>query len=142
MVKFKLMGMHCEDMRFRLNVLKAEPQTKFEIKPEFNRQLKKIKELPKRRIIELTVKMISTEENPKPFDLAIRLVAVYELEDEIWLVEDERDFITEATRATFPYLRAAITNLTSAAMINPLILPPLDGGTLFPEEKLENAEKN
>lgn len=142
MVKFKLMGMHCEDMRFRLNVLKAEPQTKFEIKPEFNRQLKKIKELPKRRIVELTVKMISTEENPKPFDLAIRLVAVYELENEIWLVEDEREFITAATRATFPYLRTAVTNLTATAMINPLMLPPLDGGTLFPEEKLDEEEKN
>lgn len=138
MVKFKMLGMHCEDMRFRLNVVKAEPQTKFEIKPEFNRQLKKIKELPRRRIIELTVKMISTEAEPKPFDLAIRLVAVFELEDELWLVEDEREFITAATRSTFPYLRSAITNLTAAAMINPLILPPLDGGTLFPEEKLED----
>ena len=137
MIKFKMLGMHCEDMRFRLNVVKAEQQTKFEIKPEFNRQLKKIKEMPKRRIIELTVKMISTESNPKPFDLAIRLVAVYELEEEIWLTEDENEFVSAATRATFPYLRAAITNLTAAAMINPLILPPLDGGTLFPDEKPE-----
>ena len=135
MVKFKMLGMHCEDMRFRLNVVKAEPQTKFEIKPEFNRQVKKIKELPKRRIIELTVKMIGTETDPKPFDLAIRLVATFELDEEIWLAEDEREFITAATRATFPYLRSAITNLTAAAMINPLILPPIDGGALFPENK-------
>lgn len=135
MIKFKMLGMHCEDMRFRLNVVKAEPQTKFEIKPEFNRQVKKIKELPKRRIIELTVKMIGTESDPKPFDLAIRLVANFELDEEIWLAEDEREFITAATRATFPYLRSAITNLTAAAMINPLILPPIDGGALFPENK-------
>ena len=134
MIKYKVLGMHCEDMRFRLNVVKAEPQTKFEIKPEFNRQLKKIKELPKRRIIELTVKMIGTETDPKPFDLAIRFVAAFELEEEIWLAEDEQEFVQSATRATFPYLRSAITNLTAAAMINPLILPPLDGATLFPEE--------
>lgn len=133
MVKFKMLGMHCEDMRFRLNVVKAEPQTKFEIKPEFNRQVKKIKEMPKRRIVEMTVKMIGTETDPKPFDLAIRLIANFELEEEIWLAEDEREFITAATRATFPYLRSAITGLTAAAMINPLILPPIDGGTLFPE---------
>ena len=128
-----MLGMHCEDMRFRLNVVKAEPQTKFEIKPEFNRQVKKIKEMPKRRIVEMTVKMIGTETDPKPFDLAIRLIANFELEEEIWLAEDEREFITAATRATFPYLRSAITGLTAAAMINPLILPPIDGGTLFPE---------
>ena len=133
MVKFKMLGMHCEDMRFRLNVVKAEPQTKFEIKPEFNRQVKKIKEMPKRRIVEMTVKMIGTETDPKPFDLAIRLIANFELDEEIWLAEDEREFITAATRATFPYLRSAITNLTAAAMINPLILPPIDGGTLFPQ---------
>ena len=139
MIKFKVLGMHCEDMRFRLNVVKAEPQTKFEIKPEFNRQLKKVKELPKRRIIEMTVKMISTEENPKPFDLAIRMVAAFELEEEIWLAEDEKEFVTAAMRATFPYHRSAITNLTASAMINPLILPPLDGGTLFPDE-LPKAE--
>ncbi len=136
MINFKMLGMHCEDMRFRLNVVKAEPQTKFEIKPEFNRQLKKVKELPKRRIVELTVKMVSTDNEPKPFDLAIRLVAVFDLEEEIWLAEDEKEFITAATRATFPYLRCAITNLTSAAMINPLMLPPLDGGALFPDEKV------
>ena len=135
MVKFKMLGMHCEDMRFRLNVVKAEPQTKFEIKPEFNRQVKKIKELPKRRIIELTVKRKGTATDPKPFELAIRLVANFELDEEIWLAEDEREFITAATRATFPYLRSAITNLTAAAMINPLILPPIDGGALFPENK-------
>jgi len=134
MVKYKVLGMHCEDMRFRLNVVKAEPQTKFEIKPEFNRQLKKIKELPKRRIIELTVKMIGTETDPKPFDLAIRLIAAFELEEEIWLAEDEHEFVQSATRSAFPYLRSAITNLTAAAMINPLILPPLDGANLFPEE--------
>ena len=128
-----MLGMHCEDMRFRLNVVQSEPQTKFEIKPEFNRQVKKIKEMPKRRIVEMTVKMIGTETDPKPFDLAIRLIANFELEEEIWLAEDEREFITAATRATFPYLRSAITNLTAAAMINPLILPPIDGGTLFPE---------
>lgn len=141
MVNYKILGMHCEDMRFRLNVLKAEPQAKFEITPEFNRQVKKNKDLPKRRIIELTVKMIGTEQNPKPFDLAIRLVAAFELEEEIWLVDDEREFVTAATRAIFPYLRSAVTNLTAAAMVNPLILPPLDGGNLFPEDKETGEEK-
>lgn len=135
MIKYKVLGMHCEDMRFRLNVVKAEPQTKFEIKPEFNRQLKKIKEFPKRRIIEMTVKMIGTETDPKPFDLAIRMVAVFELEEEIWLAEDEKEFVQSATRSAFPYLRSAITNLTATAMINPLILPPLDGATLFHDDQ-------
>ena len=139
MIKFKLLGMHCEDMRFRLNVVKAEPNTKFEIKPEFTKQVKKIKEMPKRRILELTIKIVGTESDPRPFDMAIRLVANYELEEEIWLAEDEKEFELAALRVTFPYLRAAVSGLTSAAMINPFTLPPIDGVALFQKKDSENT---
>ncbi len=140
MVKYKLLGMHCDDMRFRLNVVKAEPQTKFEVKPEFNRQIKKNKDLPKRRIVEITVKMVGTEKNPMPFDVGIRMSAIFELEEEIWLMEDEREFFDDATRLMFPYLRTAVTNLTAAAMINPIIFPPVDTALLFKEKQPNPAE--
>lgn len=140
MVKYKLLGMHCEDMRFRLNVVKAEPQTKFEITPEFNRQIKKSKEMPKRRIIEITVKMVGTEKNPMPFDIGIRMTAMFDLEEEIWLAEDEKEFFDDATRMVFPYLRCALTNLTAAAMINPIVFPPIDGVALFKDKDAKAEE--
>ena len=38
----------------------------------------------------------------------------------------------------FPYLRAAVTNLTADALINPLTLPVVPGSTLFPEDRGPN----
>lgn len=141
MMKFKILGMHAEEMHFRMNVIKADPDTKFEIKPQFNRNLKKIKELPKRRIAELVVRVESTNAEPKPFDLNIKLVAVFELEDEIWLVEEEKEFAAAATRIMFPYLRATVASLTTAAMMPPLQLPVIDGGIMFPEDRPAEADQ-
>ena len=139
MVNFKMLGMHGEEMHFRTNVIKADPDTKFEIKPQFNRNMKKIKELPKRRVAELIVRIESTASEPKPFDMNIKLVAAFDLEEEIWLVEEEKEFAIAATRIMFPYLRSMVANLTTAAMMPPLQLPIIDGGSMFPEDRTEAA---
>ena len=138
MTKFRILETHCNEMHFRLNLIKSEPNTRFEINPTFNRTVKKIKELPKRRIVELNVRIEGTEKEPKPFDIVIGMSATIDLEEEIWLVEDEKKFVIDATRMLFPYLRSAVTSLTATAMINPLVLPPLDGGSIFPEDKQES----
>ena len=138
MVNYKILGIHCEEMQFRMNVIKADADTKFEIKPQFNRNMKKMKELPNRRIIELSVKIESRENDLKPFDLSVRAVAAFDLEEEIWLVEEEKEFAIEATRLIFPYLRSSVANLTAAAMIPPLQLPVIDGGKMFPEDLVKN----
>ncbi len=135
MTKFRILETHCSEMHFRLNIIKSEPNTRFEINPTFNRTVRKIKELPKRRIVELSLRIESTEKEPKPFDIVINMSAAIDLEEEIWLVEDEKAFVIDATRMLFPYLRSAVTSLTASAMINPLVLPPLDGGSIFPEDR-------
>lgn len=135
MTKFRILETHCSEMHFRLNIIKSEPNTRFEINPTFNRTVRKIKELPKRRIVDLNVRIESTEKEPKPFDIVVNMSATIDLEEELWLVEDEKKFVIEATRMLFPYLRSTITNLTATAMINPLVLPPLDGGSIFPEDR-------
>lgn len=35
----------------------------------------------------------------------------------------------------FPYLRAAVSNLTADALINPLTLPVVPGSTIFPDDR-------
>ena len=135
MTKFKILETHCNEMHFRLNIIKTEPNTRFEINPAFNRTVKKIKELPKRRIIELSLRIESTEKEPKPFDIVLYMSSTIDLEEVLWLVDDEKEFIREATRMLFPYLRQTVTSLTATAMISPLMLPPIDGGTLFPEDR-------
>lgn len=133
-MNIKNVGMHVEEMSLKLNVIKAEPNTKFEIKPQFSRNVKKIKELPTRRIVELMLKIQSTQDAPKPFDMYIKLIQVFDLEEEIWLKEEEKEVAIEATRTMFPYLRAAVASLTSSAMMPAMHLPIMDGSKLFPED--------
>lgn len=133
-MNLKNIGMHVEEMSFKLNLIKAEPNSKFEIKPQFSRNVKKMKELPKRRIVELIMKIENTKDMPKPFDVNVKLVGVFELEDEIWLTEEEKEVAIFATRAMYPYMRSAVASITSSAMMPALHLPLFDGGSLFPED--------
>ena len=49
--------------------------------------------------------------------------------------EDRRFFAINATETMFPYLRAAVSNLTADALINPLTLPVVPGSTIFPDDR-------
>jgi preprotein translocase subunit SecB len=83
--------------------------------------------------IALSVKVESTEAEPKPFDLNVAIVGVFELAEEVD-AQTERDFVIQATTTLYPYLRAMVTNLTAQAYISPLNLP-LINGPLFPEDR-------
>ncbi|MGN1052356.1 MAG: hypothetical protein ACI4SH_03085, partial [Candidatus Scatosoma sp.] len=45
------------------------------------------------------------------------------------------------TEIVYPYLRAAVSSLTANAFINPLILPVIPAGTMFPEDRGEGPSK-
>ena len=62
------------------------------------------------------------------------LVGTFEVEDAPAGSDQEREFVIEATKLLFPYLRAAVTNLTASAYISPLNLPVLNG-PIFPEDR-------
>ncbi len=60
------------------------------------------------------------------------MVGIFDVEAEN--KEEERDFVIQATSLVYPYLRAAVTNLTASAAIAPLNLPVLNG-PIFPEDR-------
>jgi preprotein translocase subunit SecB len=63
-------------------------------------------------------------------------VGVFEAED----IQDEldsRDLVINMTEIVYPYLRAAVSSLTANAFINPLMLPVIPAGTMFPEDRGE-----
>ena len=62
------------------------------------------------------------------------LVGTFEVEDAPAGSEQEREFVIEATKMLFPYLRAAVTNLTASAYVAPLNLPVING-PIFPEDR-------
>lgn len=137
MIQYSLKGLTADELSFKVNPVKATPDTKFEIKPMFSRQIRQANENPKINIVILECKIESTEESPKPFNLHARFVGIFEVEN-MQNDEDKRIFAINATETMFPYLRAAITNLTADALINPLTLPVVSGATLFPDDRGPN----
>lgn len=131
-MKYQFKGVTAEELSFRLNRVKLNPEEKLDIKPQFSRQVRKVTGNEKLNFIALSVKIASTEEEPKPFDLGVTLVGVFEAE--FANEKEERSFIIEGTKTMYPYLRAAVTNLTANAYIAPLNLPVI-AGPIFPEDK-------
>ncbi len=134
MIQYSMKALTADELSFKVNPIQAAPNAKFEIKPYFSRQIRQANENPKINIVILECKIESTEESPKPFNLLARFVGVFEVEN-MATDEDKRTFAVNATETMFPYLRAAITNLTADALINPLTLPAVSGATIFPDDR-------
>ena len=133
-MKINFRGVGAEELSFKMNRVKLEPNSRLDIKPQFSRQVRKVKDNPKLNFLALSIKIVSTEAEPKPFDIHITLVGTFEVEDMVAGSEQEREFVIEGTKMLFPYLRAAVTNLTASAYIAPLNLPVING-PIFPEDR-------
>ena len=133
-MKINFRGVGAEELSFKMNRVKLEPNSRLDIKAQFSCQVRKVKDNPKLNFIALSIKIESTEAEPKPFDIHITLVGTFEVEDMVAGSEQEREFVIEGTKMLFPYLRAAVTNLTASAYIAPLNLPVING-PIFPEDR-------
>ena len=54
---------------------------------------------------------------------------------------DRQDLVINMTEIVYPYLRAAVSALTANAFINPLLLPVIPAGTMFPEDRVEASDE-
>ena len=131
-MKFEFKGITAEELSFKLNHVKLEPDTKLDIKPQFSRQVRKVNGNEKLNFIVLSVRIVSTDAEPKPFDINVTLVGIFEVE--VANESEERSFVIEGTKLIYPYLRSAVTNLTANAYIAPLNLPVITG-PIFPEDR-------
>ncbi len=132
-MKIDFKGITAEELSFKLNRVKLNPEDKLDIKPQFSRQVRKVNGNDKLNFIALSVKIESTEAEPKPFNIYATLVGIFEVED-VKNDTEERNFVIEGTKIVYPYLRAAVTNLTANAYIAPLNLPVISG-PIFPEDR-------
>ena len=135
-MKYALRGITAEELSYTMNRIKVEKDTKFEIKPQFSRAVRRVQENDKLWFLALEVKVESTEDAPKPFNVKARLVGVFEAED-IQDDQDRQDLVINMTEIVYPYLRAAVSSLTANSFINPLMLPVIPAGTMFPEDRGE-----
>ena len=133
-MRYDFKGITTEELAYKLNRVQIAPNQRLDIKPQFARQVRKVNDNKKVVFVSLAVKIESTEAEPKPFDLNVNLVGVYELEKEDYTQQEERSFVIEATQMLYPYLRAAVTNLTAQAYVSPLNLPVISG-PIFPEDR-------
>ena len=132
-MKFEFSGINVEELSFKLNKVRLAPNDKLDIKPQFSRQLRKINGNDKLNCIVLTMKIESTEAEPKPFDINVTLVGVFNV-TEVKNQDEERRFVIEATKTLYPYLRAAVSNLTENAHIPTLYLSVI-AGPIFPDDR-------
>ena len=132
-MKFEFKGITAEELSFKLNRVKLNPEEKLDIKPQFSRQVRKVTGNEMLNFIALSVKIQSTEAEPKPFDINVTLVGVFEVTD-VKNENEERNFVIEGTKLIYPYLRSAVTSLTANAYIAPLNLPVISG-PIFPEDR-------
>ena len=135
-MKYALRGITAEELTYTINRIKMEKDAKFEIKPQFSRTVRRVQENDKIWFLTLEVKVESTEAEPKPFNLKVRLVGMFEAED-VNTVEDKQVLAISTTEIIYPYLRAAVSALTANAFINPMMLPVIPAGTMFPEDRME-----
>lgn len=129
-----LRGIRAEELGFKQNNVKIPKDVKLDLKPSFSRRVRKTSENEKLHFVTLEVKIESTEQYPKPFDLKVSLTGIFEAE-----LSDEsarRAFNVQAVAVLYPYLRAAVTSLTGCAFITPIVLPVLPG-SIFPEDNAE-----
>ena len=133
-MKINFRGVGAEELSFKMNRVRLEPNARLDIKPQFSRQVRKVKDNEKLNFIALSLKVESTEAEPKPFNINVTLVGTIDAADAPAGSEQEREFVIEATKMLFPYLRAAVTNLTASAYVAPLNLPVING-PIFPEDR-------
>ena len=132
-MKYDFKGINLEEFSFKLNRVRLEPNQVLDINPQFARQIRKSNDNPRINLVALSFKIESTEEKPKPYDISVTVVGMFELEKEADKNE-EKAFAIDATQLLYPYLRAAVTNLTAQAYIMPLNLPTISG-PIFPEDR-------
>ncbi len=137
-MKYALRGITAEELSYTMNRIKMDKNTRFEIKPQFSRTIRQVKENEKLWFVTMEVKVESTEEEPKPFNLKVRLVGMFEAED-VNTAEDKQVLAISTTEIIYPYLRAAVSALTANAFINPMMLPVIPAGTMFPEDRGETS---
>ncbi len=115
-----------EKLEFKNNHLKPG---NFKLKPTLSRRTGKINQN-----VFFTTLILSVENNelyPFPVDLLVEFRGIFEFKD----IDNESEIMEflkiEAVNIMFPYLRSITTNLTTTAMMPPIVLPIVDVKKLF-----------
>lgn len=107
------------EVAFKANPL-PQGVTNFTIKPNIRMDIKKE---ARTLSLSITVAVTSTESEPTPFDLTVRLTGNFAILNPAASVDEIR---IEASKTLYPYMRAYVATITANANIAPYSLPVID----------------
>lgn len=95
----------------------------FQVKPIFAKKINKINEFQYEVSVKCEIK--DSQDNPFPFDATVVISLETIFGKDIKISDEELNYYLNVTsiQILFPYLRSTLTSLTSAGMVNPLVLP-------------------
>lgn len=120
-MNYEIKGINADEIRFKLNPVQTN-LTAGQEKPVFQRVVRRSTASQNQMAINLISKVESTKEAPKFFDLYVSFVGYFEVFN-AQTQKDYDDFIEQATREVYHYVRNAIVSLTSSANVFSVILP-------------------
>ena len=91
----------------------------------------------------ISVKIQDTKENEFPFNLETTIALVSKFENNSFTKEELINYLKiSSVNILFPYVRSAITNITTAVMVAPVFLPILDVHKATKNLKIPELENN
>lgn len=105
----------------------------FKLNPSITRKTGKINDKTFFTALVLSIK--SDDDKRFPIDVFVDFRGIFEFSE----FDDEESVMTflktEAVQIMFPYLRTIVSNLTTSAMLPPIILPIADISKMFKDDK-------
>lgn len=131
MTKIKKMTIITNEISLTSNNL---PNGNFQVKPYITRRFGKIQEKGNEYGVEMQVVFKDEPENRFPINLTIRITGLFEIEGDD--VKEINNFLKiQGVQIIFPYLRSMVSNITSSALLPPIILPIINPYDFKDEEE-------
>lgn len=106
----------------------------FKLNPVISKSIKKIDE--KNYDVSLRIVIKNTEENEFPLDLELIATVRSIFKDDVFEEKLLDEYLNKTCiSALYPFLRSSVSNLCTACLVNPIILPIADINQILEEEK-------
>lgn len=103
----------------------------FTVDPQIHRKIDVVDDF--RTAVTFILEIKNTEEHPFPLDITVSLTGIFDVSK--LAKENIDDFLKVQTcQILFPQIRSIVANLTSSALMQPILLPIVDARKLFVEE--------
>ena len=135
MFNIKNVNISVDDMKYSKTEIIGKD---FKLDPSLTREIGKIDE--NKYFTKLMLEFSNTDDNPFPMDLYIEIKAVFELEN-ISKNDNIEDFLKKpGVHILYPYLRSAVTNITTTALVPAIVLPVVNSFNLFNDNEEKDTD--